>query len=813
MSDRPPGYDVITANSAGGSGTGAYGYDCILTLNQCDNVYGQAPCTATGAVGFECYQCFSTCQDKANYVPVNKFLTLNDNGPRVPVAGTPGEVGTLDPGFINPASVLSEGNLRINFGTAFASPCSARSTNSHTTGKWVFEVTNAATQSDTTNQSWAGICLAGQQINNIPGGDFEVPPGDSELGYSVQYGNHAVGTDSWIWHLSVRGNIPPHNWTDAGEHMMICVDLDAGTISFISEEVGTLTQFYSGIASNTWFACIAGGGSAADMTINLGATPFTNAIPAGYSPWNGGVGTVIPDTGYPCLTKPPKLTSAQIKRGEGLSSIGAVTITARDFVDADRPPHGLDPYWETRSPVTGGTFFPRLKARYPYLQRSAVFIAYYTFDAAGAKVIHSFRRYAFDTMQGPDAAGTVIIKARDVLAALSGEDSVTPLVDNSELTSNINSTATSIPISNAFSPPWPVTNGEFTVGDEAIFYAAFDGVTATGCIRGLNDTTPVKHDAGDRTQVVTLYANMNVVDVIYDLLVTHAGIDPARIPYNNNPLDPDEWDIEKEKYLSGHTINHGIPQPKKVYVLLKGLLSQCYLHMWYEPTTALVRLAATNTRVAELEATPVTEERDILAGTLKIKEVREGMVTQAWTYFDKYSYTLSDEPQNFGSVFVTVNTELEDPNAWGQKTIRPLLADWLRGGGNIAITTNNRTLNENNAPRYEVTFQVDGSSTLLLGEFITLSLFQVQDPAGVPITVSCQIVKHTELIPTARIEITATILRIIDLDAAPLRFGNIVNTFNETVEYSDATQLAKDSWAWVSTPGGFANGDAPYVIL
>ena len=794
----------------------ALGYDAVLTLNRCGNVFSQAPCTATAAPGFECYNCFQTCQDKPNYVPVTETITLTDNLVSVPYEGpvNPGAAG-LDPDFILAPAVLSDDNHQIDAQLVQGNYRSTRSIVGHTDGVWGFQVestTDPEIFPAPTNPAkvWVGLCVADQELDQIPGdnGTF------ANEGYGVEYGstNRVYHNDTF----TVPGD---YNWTRPGERLTVICTLDShgGTtaIDVFGPHPGSTVEVAFGLAPNEWFAAIGITGSVTNALIHLAAEDMDENFPVGVAAWGDAEAPpiVIRPEGYPCLTKPPKLTSAHIKRGVGLATLGAVTITARDFVSSDLPPLGLDPYWATRETPAQGTFFPRLKARYPYMQRSPIYIVYYTVDQAGTQVIHSTREYVFDTIQGPDSAGNVIIKGRDLLSRIDAESAVTPFVDNSELTSNINNSVTTIGISNAIQPPWATTNGEFTVGDEAISYAAFDGVDATGCVRGLYGTTPIKHDAGDRTQVVTLYANTNIVDVIYDLLVTYAAIDPIHIPYNNDPGNPDEWDIEKEAYLAGHTINHGIAQPARVGQLLKDLLSQAYLHMWYEPTTAKIRLAATNTRVAELEATRVSEEGDILANTIKVKEIREGILTQAWTYFDKYSYTLSDEPQNYGSVFVSVNTELEDPNAWGTKNVRPLLANWLRGAGNIAITTNNRTLNENNAPRYEITFQVDASAPLLLGQFIIMSVFLVQNVDGVPIDVSCQIIKHEELVPTARTEITATIIRVIDLSAAPLRFGNIVNVANESVDYPDATPGDQDLWCWISTPAGFDNGDAPYVIL
>lgn len=518
------------------------------------------------------------------------------------------------------------------------------------------------------------------------------------------------------------------------------------------------------------------------------------------------------ELGYPCLTRNPAMTSAEIRRGEGLAVRGGCTAYARDFVATDTPPIGLDPYWATRSVTGQGTFFPRLRALYPYLQGSTVLLEYYTWAAGGTRTITSVREYLLNTIEGPDSSGNVTIKTGDLLAQLAGLSTSVPRVDNANLLIAINPNVTSIDITEAATTVWPAADGEFVVEDEIITYLLFDGATATGCVRGAYNTNNVSHAAGDRCQTVQTYYGWNVVDVLYDLLVRYGGVPARHIPYSNDPQNPDEWDIEKERYLAGHTINHAIGEPETVEKAVKDLLSQCYLHMWYEPTTAKIRLAATNVRLAEYQARYITEQNDILADSVRVTEKRVGTVTQAWTYFDKYRYTDADEPQNYGSVFISINSEIEAPDAWGQRRVVAQLANWLNGAGNIAITTNGRTLTENTAPRYEITFQTDITAGVQLGEFVVMRVFAIQRADGTLEDLSCQVVKAKETIPGVRMEYTATILRAVDPNYTP-RFAKVVDVANESVEYGDATQEARDSWGWISNIDGFANGDDSYVIL
>jgi len=83
-----------------------------INIDKCENVYGQAPCTAVlPGVGLQCYNTFQTCQDKPNYLKGFKSLRFCED-----IAGLPVGFGaipsivkggvTLDPTIIDPAKTL-----------------------------------------------------------------------------------------------------------------------------------------------------------------------------------------------------------------------------------------------------------------------------------------------------------------------------------------------------------------------------------------------------------------------------------------------------------------------------------------------------------------------------------------------------------------------------------------------------------------------------------------------------------------------------------------------------------------------------------
>jgi hypothetical protein len=216
--------------------------------------------------------------------------------------------------------------------------------------------------------------------------------------------------------------------------------------------------------------------------------------------------------------------------------------------------------------------------------------------------------------------------------------------------------------------------------------------------------------------------------------------------------------------------------------------------------------------LASQQADPITDRAHILTPGVKITEREKRQITQSWFYYDKRSLTAGDEPADYGEVDVSVNTVLESPNAWGVSRKIVNFGSWLYGADNIAIVTNSRLVAERSRPQYEVTFLVDyKDSALGVGQFINLRTDEIQDQNGEPLELTWQIIKLTDKIPGATIEVVAASIRDAS-EAADIRLAYIVNVANESVEYGDSALPDRDLYAWVAAVDGFANGDTPYNI-
>ena len=512
--------------------------------------------------------------------------------------------------------------------------------------------------------------------------------------------------------------------------------------------------------------------------------------------------------GIPIVTGYPRYTSTEIKRGEGVAVRGGVQVQCVDFAGpVHSKPDFLDPYYMNRDSAPEGTFWGRFKALFPYISRSPLFIICEK-DIEG--YTPTVQEYRVESIQGPDAAGKVVIKGRDVLTAIDNDAAQTPLADTAELTAAINPSTTTISITGYNPAAWPAP-GVFLCEEEAIYYATFDSGTGAfgGVIRGYGNTNNVSHSAGEECTPARYFENMHVCDVLYEMLTVDCGISASYIPYTDG-VDPNaQWDAERSAWLGGYTINRLVTRPTGIAQLLDDLCEQTHINLFYIPELAEIWISATNTGVAGLTAIPISEAQHMLAGTVKMVEKEKRMISQAWAYYNPITQTELSEPSDYGDVDIQINTELESDNAWGNKRLTAFLGSWLYAAGNIAVVTNQRLISERSLPQYEITFQTDYATFLNVGTFINLRTDYFQGPSGQPLEWTWQIIKARDVIPTARREYTAASVRPV---IENIRFGNIVNVANEGVEYGAASAGDRDLWGWIAAFDGFNNGDEPYLM-
>src|SRR5690606_15722547 len=96
------------------------------------------------------------------------------------------------------------------------------------------------------------------------------------------------------------------------------------------------------------------------------------------------------------------------------------------------------------------------------------------------------------------------------------------------------------------------------------------------------ETEVVAHDAGSRVPLCLPYIADDPADIIYDLFVNYANIDPDYIPLTT-------WKSETSAFLQ-NVYTTLICEPTSVNKLVSELIEQAALSIWWNPLTALLNL-------------------------------------------------------------------------------------------------------------------------------------------------------------------------------------------------------------------------------
>lgn len=194
--------------------------------------------------------------------------------PNKPGAG----VVTLDPANKGVAIGLSGGNLTASNSNAANTDASVKSTTSHASGKYYAEVTVTAY-----SRLLVGIGNASATLTGFVGSDAN---GIGWFGPSNVFVNG----------VSVA-TIAPYT---AGQVLSIALDIGNGQIWFLTNNTnqwngsgtanpatntGGISLSGNGVGAGPYFLMVSPANNATTVTVNFGATAYSNSVPSGFGNW------------------------------------------------------------------------------------------------------------------------------------------------------------------------------------------------------------------------------------------------------------------------------------------------------------------------------------------------------------------------------------------------------------------------------------------------------------------------------------------------------------------------------------------------
>jgi hypothetical protein len=361
------------------------------------------------------------------------------------------------------------------------------------------------------------------------------------------------------------------------------------------------------------------------------------------------------------------LTPGTISLGQNLGTRSSLTVTFGDHKHSDTG-SAYDKYPETRDyiPYDRGTYWGRFRARNPYLTGRKLRLIRGILGQSLEEM--ETRHFVIESASGPSQDAFQVV-AQDVLKLASGDRAQAPKISNGSLSADITAAATTA----ALSPPgignaeYP-TEGDICIGGREICHFTRVGNALT-LTRAQLGTTAVAHSEDDRVQLVLRYDSDDVADILNDLLVNYAGVDPAFIPLT-------AWKTETGAFLQ-QLYTGVIAEPTSVETLLNELIEQAALAIWWGDIEQLLNLQVLR---KILPNAMLFDEDNIPEGSLEIQDQPELRISQVWIYFAQRDPTKSlEDEDNYSSSVVSV--AIDEQVNYGVTAIKKVFSRWIPSGG------------------------------------------------------------------------------------------------------------------------------------
>ena len=485
----------------------------------------------------------------------------------------------------------------------------------------------------------------------------------------------------------------------------------------------------------------------------------------------------------------------------GLGRRGTISATFTDFPYGDQV---TDKYASERksgaaqldeagyNPFDRGTFFGKLKSRWPtYGNRPMRFIEGHI-DENGNLQVETTRHYIITEFKGPDRNGKVVIEGKDILHLADDEKAQCPKPSRGQMRFEIFNRLLDDGAPNpAYNPVIELTpagigdleypvEGWATIGREIVtFTRSGDLLTLTG--RGLLNTEERAHREGSTVQLAYRVVNTRIDDLVEDLLVNYSTVPSSFIPKA-------DWQADVTRWASTMFLDTIITKPEGVQKLISEL-AVLGVSVWWDDVKQEIGLKV-NSPVFGEEIVDWTDDANIL--DIEQEDHDEDRLTQIHFYSVQTDPTGSaTDKSNFDRVIVAIDAEAEQTNSHGTPRVREIFCRWVnRGADSILLVNALRLLARFNTAPTTFKVRIDNKDNdISLVDVVRLNTRVAQDVTGRPTPKLTQVRKKT-----TRREHGWTDIELQDFFFE----GNFrLIAPNDTPVYGSATQEQKDQFAFM----------------
>jgi len=372
----------------------------------------------------------------------------------------------------------------------------------------------------------------------------------------------------------------------------------------------------------------------------------------------------MPESGILRIVKKISETPAKLNVDKGLASRGGGSVTMIDVTNKDPNPDAPD---VTSSVISQGSFLAKLNSRNELTNKN-IRIKNYRLEIDGTIDLTNgaeTRHYIIESVSS-SKNGEWSFKFKDELSKINIGDSVWPLPLEGSLRTAVNQTTVS----------WDVdANVTYQIGDtvrvsdELCKVIGVSGIgtgsaTITVQTRGTNivytntltRTTSDTHDPLDEVFVCEVSDNERIDDLLERILLD-IGTDSSFIPKA-------KWTAEVDEWHPSTRVNTIWIESKPTSDVLKEILTNYMLDMWFDPVDREIKLSAIS--VWKESSISITEGNEIDFESVTKKRNETLRSTRALIVYNKPYLTNPDEVTSFSKSSIFKNTTLESDDLFGE---------------------------------------------------------------------------------------------------------------------------------------------------
>lgn len=425
------------------------------------------------------------------------------------------------------------------------------------------------------------------------------------------------------------------------------------------------------------------------------------------------------------------VTPSEIDIRGGLG--GRANINIR-FMDIPHSDIDIDPYLSDRTytPLDRGTFWTKLRSRNPnYQYRPMRHLSGYLVDGEYISANFETRHYVIEKLNV--SQGSAAITGKDPLKLASGKKALMPSPNSGKLSTAITSTATTATLtpSGVGNDEYP-TSGYLTIDKETMsFTRSGDTLTLT---RAQYNTEAKAHNA-DATVQVAYQKNDQVHEIVYDALVTYAGIDSSFVSTS-------AWQSEVDTYLSG-LLDGIITKPMDVNKVLRELADDMPHYLWWDEKQQLIQLTALKSPPET--ANTLNMDNNFIEDSVVFRDEVDMRISTVFVHYGQINPNEKiNEPSNFEQTYARIDTN--SISKYGSSEVKVVYSRWINNSNTAAARQLAALYGRRFAdiPR-AVEFKLDPKdSDLWIGVSRALNHRQLTDFSGSPVDIIFQIISASE---------------------------------------------------------------------